>query len=77
MYEGNKESYIFGIIDILTGYDTKKAMEFYFKRVFYGPGISAVPPDQYAERFINFAEQSVFKNNKKVINWMELSPKKK
>ena len=45
MYEGNKESYIFGIIDILTGYDTKKAMEFYFKRVFYGPGISAVPPD--------------------------------
>ena len=44
IYEGKKESYIFGIIDILTEYNTRKAMEYYFKSCFYGPGISAVPP---------------------------------
>ena len=61
LYEGKNESYIFGIIDILTEYNSKKAAEFYFKRCFYGAGISAVPPDEYAERFVQFIDKSVFR----------------
>lgn len=35
-------------------------MEYYFKRTFYGEGISAVPPDDYADRFVNFISDKVF-----------------
>jgi len=35
-------------------------LEFYFKRLVYGDGISAVPPSDYAVRFVNFIENTVF-----------------
>jgi hypothetical protein len=35
-------------------------MEYYFKRTFYGEGISAVPPEDYADRFVNFISDRVF-----------------
>lgn len=41
-------------------FSSKKVMEYYFKRTFYGEGISAVPPDDYAERFVNFISNKVF-----------------
>lgn len=54
------EKYILGVIDILTEFNTKKKMEYCFKKLMYGDGISAVPPDIYAERFYNFMKQKVF-----------------
>ena len=39
-------------------------MEYYFKRTFYGEGISAVPPDEYSERFVNFIDVFVLKKGK-------------
>jgi hypothetical protein len=39
---------------------SKKVAEYYFKRVVHGPGISAVPPQEYADRFVNFIEEKVF-----------------
>jgi hypothetical protein len=36
-------------------------MEYYFKRTFYGEGISAVPPVEYSDRFVNFIHNVVFK----------------
>ena len=47
----------FGIIDILTEYSTQKAAEYLFKSVCIGTGISAVPPDDYAKRFIDFINE--------------------
>jgi hypothetical protein len=35
-------------------------MEYYFKKTFYGEGISAVPPEDYADRFVNFISDKVF-----------------
>jgi hypothetical protein len=35
-------------------------MEYYFKRTFYGDGISAVPPEEYADRFVKFIGDRVF-----------------
>ncbi|KAM3133933.1 hypothetical protein pb186bvf_013899 [Paramecium bursaria] len=56
--------YFFGIIDILTQFkqnfksiSIKKKAEFCCKRIFQGPTISAIPPDQYADRFVNFISQ--------------------
>lgn len=50
MYENvvHSEEYIFGIIDILTEYNTRKAMEYYFKSLIYGNGVSAIPPNEYS-----------------------------
>lgn len=48
------------MIDILTEYNTKKKMEYCFKKMIYGEGISAVPPDVYATRFYNFMRYKVF-----------------
>jgi len=64
MYENinNNEEYIFGIIDILTEYTSLKAAEYYFKSLLYGKGVSAVPPDHYSERFVNFIHSVVLKN---------------
>lgn len=63
MYESmnRNEEYIFGIIDILTEYNSRKAAEYYFKSILYGKGVSAVPPDHYAERFINFIDTVILK----------------
>lgn len=64
MYENlnNNEEYIFGIIDILTEYTSRKVAEYYFKSLIYGKGVSAVPPDDYYQRFVNFINTVVFKN---------------
>ena len=40
-------------------------MEYYFKRAFYGEGISAVPPDEYCDRFVKFIDEVVFEKPKK------------
>ncbi len=31
-------------------------MEYFFKSIIYGDGVSAVPPDDYAQRFVNFID---------------------
>jgi 1-phosphatidylinositol-4-phosphate 5-kinase len=36
--------YYFGIIDILTNFNTKKKLEYVAKRITLGPTISAIPP---------------------------------
>ena len=47
--------YYIGIIDILCQWDTKKRVENFFKSIRYdGRGISAVPPQEYADRFNAF-----------------------
>ncbi|CAD8068511.1 unnamed protein product [Paramecium primaurelia] len=51
-----------GIIDILTNFSTKKKLEFLSKRVIYGPTISAIPPRDYAERFLKFLKDHLFAN---------------
>jgi len=51
--------YFFGIIDILTHFNTKKKMEYVVKRIAYGKDISAVPPPRYAERFRSFIKNVV------------------
>jgi len=50
-----KSLYFFGIIDILTRYDSRKKMEHLFKAIRYdGRGVSCCPPGFYAERFNAF-----------------------
>jgi len=48
-----------GIIDILTDFDALKKFEHAIKYVAFGPTISAIPPKQYAERFIKFIESII------------------
>lgn len=48
--------YYFGLIDILTNFNTKKKIEYAFKWMAYGPTISAIPPREYKIRFDNFIE---------------------
>ena len=48
-----------GIIDTFTEYNFKKRLEYSFKRMFYGKGISCVPPIQYAPRFFSFIKEHV------------------
>jgi len=54
MSADGRDIYYIGIIDILTQFNSRKKMEYVFKSVAYGKGISAVPPKQYAERFQKF-----------------------
>ena len=61
MVETNEnERLILGVIDILIGYDVRKSVEFRFKKIFSGPGASVVPPEEYANRFVDFMENQVF-----------------
>ena len=49
--------YYFGISDIFTEYGTGKKMEYIFKTITKGNGISAIPPNEYKirfDKFINF-----------------------
>ena len=46
--------YYFGISDIFTEYGAGKKMEYIFKRITKGNGISSVPPIEYKTRFDNF-----------------------
>lgn len=68
----DSQLYYFGIIDILTNFKSnlvyllfsaKKKLEYITKRVAYGPTISAVPPQDYAERFSSFMDK-IFDDNK-------------
>ena len=54
--EDNDKVYFFGIIDIFTNYGATKKMEYVFKSVSQGTGISCKPPDEYSKRFIHFVE---------------------
>jgi len=36
-------------------------MEYYFKSLLYGKGVSAVPPNDYSERFVNFIDEVILK----------------
>ncbi|CAE8622935.1 unnamed protein product, partial [Polarella glacialis] len=50
-----KTLYFLGIIDILTPYDSRKAVEHYFKALRHNKqGVSCCPPAMYAERFSKF-----------------------
>jgi 1-phosphatidylinositol-4-phosphate 5-kinase len=55
----NEIIYYFGIIDILTNFSTKKKLEYVAKRITLGPTISAIPPSDYGERFMQF-NSSIF-----------------
>lgn len=46
--------YYFGISDIFMEYNTGKKMEHIFKKITKGKGISAVPPNDYKNRFDKF-----------------------
>lgn len=43
----SKRGYYLGIIDTLTHFGPKKSMEFIFKRIYQGDGISCKPPATY------------------------------
>ena len=53
-------------------FSTRKTMEYYFKRTFYGEGISAVPPDEYSERFVTFIDGVVFMKPTKTLRYKEV-----
>lgn len=55
----NGQRYYIGIIDTLTNFGAKKRTEAFFKRLFCGSGVSAIPPKSYAERFIRFMESAL------------------
>ena len=49
--------YYMGIIDILCQWDSKKRLERFFKSIRYdSDGISAIPPEPYADRFYKFID---------------------
>ena len=50
---------MFGIIDILTEYNTKKKLEYQLKRLKFGQTMSCIPPHLYGERFLKFMENSM------------------
>lgn len=58
--KGSSSGFILGVIDILIEYDVRKAMEYYFKKMLHGDGVSAVPPADYSQRFNQFIENQVF-----------------
>ena len=51
--------YYFGVIDIFTEYNAKKKLEHFVKSIKWGNAISCVPPQQYAERFMNFMDERI------------------
>lgn len=54
-YDGSI-TYFIGIIDMLTQFNSKKKVEYFFKFFVYKDEMSCVPPNLYAERFLNFIE---------------------
>ena len=54
----NGQKYYIGIIDTLTNFGGRKGCESFFKRVFCGSGVSALPPKPYAQRFLRFMESA-------------------
>lgn len=53
--------YLLYMSKLFSYFSSRKVMEYYFKKTFYGEGISAIPPPDYAERFGNFMSEKVFK----------------
>jgi 1-phosphatidylinositol-4-phosphate 5-kinase len=43
----------------LTNYYSLKKFEHFVKLVAFGPTISAIPPKEYAQRFISFIEKMI------------------
>ena len=66
---GSRQIYHLGIIDYLQVWDTSKKLERFVKTV-SKPSIynklSAVPPDQYRERFKDFMREYVFVEQKEL-----------
>ncbi|KAL6945837.1 hypothetical protein ACO0OE_002816 [Hanseniaspora uvarum] len=61
-----KKLYFLGIIDCLTGYSFLKRIETFFKSVTHSKkDISAVPPEMYGIRFVNFMEVNVLPMHEK------------
>ena len=56
---GRKALYYFGLIDFLQPFNWKKEIEWKWKALRYGEGFSCVPPDEYAQRFLDFIENHV------------------
>ena len=62
-----KWAYQVSVIDYLQAFDRGKKMEVFAKRVFKNANpknLSAVPPDDYASRYIKFVKQRVFEDPK-------------
>lgn len=53
------ETYVMGVIDFLTHYSTRKALERMGKKAVYGGGVSVAPPQIYKERFMDFMKEIV------------------
>jgi len=54
-----KRVYLFGIIDILTPYDSSKVLEHHAKSLWYErDGVSCCPPEIYASRFNGFLKKA-------------------
>lgn len=60
--------YHIGIIDYLQDYNVDKKLENFLKYrlMMKGPGISAVPPPDYAERFLRFMRDHVIVDQKQI-----------
>lgn len=49
-----KIKYTIAIVDVWTEFTLKKKLEYYFKLLAFGKGVSCVPPVKYSERFLDF-----------------------
>jgi len=56
------KAWVIGIIDPLTGFNFKKAVEYRGKSCRHGTEMSCVPPPIYADRFKNFMLDSIQSN---------------
>lgn len=57
---GIKEVYFIGIIDLLTKWSWRKALEYHFNRLFCKKEFSSVNPKAYKERFITMVRKRIF-----------------
>ena len=59
-HHGRCEKYSLGVIDFLQPYNAKKEIEYRWKSLIYEKNAySCIPPDLYAQRFIDFIDQHV------------------
>ena len=64
------EIYHIGIIDYLQTWDSNKKCENFMKTKFLSKkNVSAVPPEEYSQRFQDFTADKVFKNQNKSKNY--------
>lgn len=55
----NGERYVFGLIDTLTHFGKLRTIESAYKRCMYGNQVSALPPEMYSARMIDFVARHV------------------